>query len=268
MSRPDFAERFGPWALIAGASDGLGRAYAEALAQRGVQLLLLARRETLLEDVATQLRSQYGVEIATAAVDLSAADLAERLPACIGDREIGLLVYDAARTHIEPFADTPLESHLGIVDVNCRGPLALCHAVIPGMRQRGRGGILLMSSMSSLQGSALIASYAASKAFNNVLAESLWEELRPSGISVLACLAGAIDTPSYRHNTPQDKQARAIPMPPQAVAEAALQALAAGRGPLFVPGRVNRFVRAVMALFGSRIRTRFFSRMTRDLYGD
>lgn len=265
---PGFAERFGPWALVAGASEGLGQAYAEALAQRGLNLLLLARRSEALEAVAAQLRTSYGVEVATAAVDLAAADLAETLPGCLGDRDIGLLVYDAARTHIEPFADAALDHHLGIVDVNCRGPLALCHALIPGMVQRGRGGIVLMSSMSSLQGSALIASYAASKAFNNVLAESLWEELRPHGISVMACIGGAIDTPSYRHNTPVAKQARAMPMAPEAVAEAALKALAAGRGPLVVPGWVNRLVRCLLAPFGSRIRTRFFSRMTRDLYGD
>ena len=268
MSAPEFAERFGPWALVAGASEGLGRAYAEALASRGLKLLLVARRSHALEDVAESLRAAHGVEVATAVLDLGAPDLPDALPKAVGDREIGLLVYDATRTHLDDFHEADLSNHLGILDVNCRGPLTLCHALIPPMRQRGHGGILLMSSMSSLQGSALIASYAASKAFNNVLAESLWEENRGSGVAVMACMAGAIGTPSYLANTPEHKQAKAMPMAPEAVAEEALQALARGRGPLFVPGRMNRAVRAVMGLFGSRTRTRFFSRMTRDLYGD
>lgn len=268
MPATDFAARFGPWALVAGASEGLGRAYAEALASRGLKLLLVARRGDALEEVAASLRTAHGVEVATAVLDLGAPDLPEVLPQAMGDREIGLLVFDAARTHLEDFHEADLSNHLGIVDVNCRGPLTLCHALIPPMRQRGRGGILLMSSMSSMQGSALIASYAASKAFNNVLAESLWEENRSSGVAVMACMAGAISTPSYLANTPEHKQAKAMPMAPEAVAEQALKALARGRGPLFVPGRMNRIVRAVMGLFGSRARTRFFSRMTRDLYGD
>lgn len=268
MSAPDFAARFGPWALVAGASEGLGRAYAEALANRGLKLILLARRGAALEDVAEKLRAAHGVEVATAVLDLSAPDLPDTLPSAVGDREIGLLVYDAARTHLDDFHEADLAIHHGIVDVNCRGPLTLCHALIPPMRDRGRGGILLMSSLSSLQGSALIASYAASKAFNNVLAESLWEENRGSGVAVMACMAGAISTPSYLANTPEHRQARGMPMAPEAVAEEALVALARGRGPLFVPGRMNRSVHAVMGLFGSRARTRFFSRMTRDLYGD
>ncbi len=267
MSANDFTARFGPWALVAGASEGLGLAYAEALAQRGMHLLLLARRGDALEQVATRLRAEYRIEVATVVVDLAAPDLATQLPNYLSDRDIGLLVYDAARTHIAPFETADLAHHLGIVDVNCRGPLTLCHALIPALRARGRGGIVLMSSMSSLQGSGLIASYAASKAFNSVLAESLWEELRTDGVAVMACLAGAIDTPSYRHNTPEHKQKRAMPMAPAAVAEDTLRALAAGRGPLFIPGRMNRLVAAIMRCFGSRARTRFFSRMTRDLYG-
>lgn len=267
MNRTDFRHTFGPWAVIAGASEGLGRAYAEALAARGLDILLLARRGEPLEAVATALRSAHGVAAHPVVLDLAADDVEAQLRAAVAGRDVGLLVYDAAATRIQPFADAPLDAHRRIVDVNCRGPVAACHVLVPGLRARGRGGIVLMSSMSSLQGSALIASYAASKAFNTILAESLWEELRHDGVHVLASIAGAVSTPSYRQNTPADKQRKAMPMTPEAVAAQTLDALARGRGPRFVPGRINRLVYVLSGLFGSRARTRFFSRATRDLYG-
>ena len=122
-----------------------------------------------------------------------------------------------------------------------------------------------MSSMSGFQGSALVGSYAASKAFNTNLAESLWAELRPHGVDVLACVAGATATPGFESSTPTDKQGKAFPMRPEAVAREGLAAL--GGGPVHIAGHMNRFVNTFSRLMTRRQRTVFFSRAIQGIYG-
>src|SRR6185437_4852505 len=194
---PTFASKYGPWALIAGASEGLGAAFADALAARGVNLLLLARRADKLEDVAERVRSRYGIEVRSEACDLASPDLAARLEALTTDIAVGLAVYNAAHAPIGALVARPVDDLLRVVDVNVRGPLIVARTLAPGMVARGRGGIVLMSSLAGLQGAPRLAAYAASKAFNVVLAESLWSEFRPSGVDVAVAVAGAIRTPGY-----------------------------------------------------------------------
>lgn len=264
QSNDEFRRRYGPWAVIAGASEGIGQAYAEQLAARGMNLITLARRAELLDADAARLRAAHGVEVCPVSLDLSAPDLASRFMAAIGDRDVGLLIYNACYSHIGKFIDVPLDDHQRTLDVNCRGPLTLVQQLAPRLIVRGRGGILLMSSMSGFQGSAMVASYAATKAFNTVLAEGLWYELAPRGVDVLACVAGATSTPGFEHSTPRAKQRKAMPMAPADVAREGLAAL--GRGPLHITGRVNRLVHALAQLMTRRARTRFFSSATEDIY--
>jgi short-subunit dehydrogenase len=127
--------------------------------------------------------------------------------------------------------------------------------------------MVLMSSMAGWQGSAMVGIYAASKAFVTVLAESLWSELRPHGVDVHACVAGATLTPNFKSQTPKARQRQAFPMDPEAVVDAALSRL--GKGPTIIAGRVNR---AVYVLLGKLIpraaAVRFFSRTTRGIYSE
>jgi short-subunit dehydrogenase len=258
-----FPDRYGPWALVAGASAGLGERFARRLAARGLNLLLVARRADALERLAEELRAAHGVEVRAAAADLARPDLREVVGDLASGAEVGLLVYNAAASAIGPFLERPLEYQLRVLDVNCRGPLVLAHLLGGPMARRGRGGILLMASVAGGQGNPLLASYAASKAFDIVLAEGLWAELRSRGVDVLACRAGATDTPGYAASRPRAK----VPlMDADDVARAALDAL--GRGPTVVAGALNKVAAfAFGRVLPRRASIRIMERATRRLYG-
>lgn len=262
MSR--FRERYGEWAFIAGASAGLGEAFARQLASRGIHLLLVARRQDALDTLASDLRGQYGIEVRSLAVDLARPDLATVVRPLIDGREVGLLVYNAAASAIGPFLDHPIDEHVKVIDVNCRGPVLLSHLLGRAMAARGRGGIILMTSTAGSQGGPWIASYAASKAFNLVLAEGLWDELAGRGVDVLACRAGATATPGYAASKP--RPSRVPLLAPDFVAREALAAL--DRGPSMVPGWFYRWSAFLMnRLMPRRLAIRIMGRATRKLYG-
>ncbi|HSP18942.1 MAG TPA: SDR family NAD(P)-dependent oxidoreductase, partial [Myxococcaceae bacterium] len=161
---PSFVERYGRWAVVAGASEGLGAAFAEALALRGMSLVLLARRADVLETLAADLRGRRAVEVRTLACDLADASFGARLAATCAELEVGLAVYNAAYSFVAPLLDRPLEDALRVVDVNVRGPLRFVHTLVPGMVARRRGALILMSSLAGFQGSPRLDAYASSKA--------------------------------------------------------------------------------------------------------
>ena len=236
--RQGFRERYGPWALVAGASDGIGECYARAIAEQGVNLLLLARREDRLASLAAELRARHGVLARTLAADLTAPDLDARVEQATRELEVGLLVYNAGAVHgAMAFHDFPVAQALGLVALNCTGPLLLVHRLGSRMRARGRGGIVLMGSMISFAGSAYVATYSATKAFLRILAEGLWHELRPHGVDALGAVAGATRTPSMLASSPSFADYPGA-MDPDEVARGALAFL--GRGPLWVAGAANR----------------------------
>ena len=233
-----FKEKYGPYALVAGGSNGLGAAFAEALAQRGLNLVLFAREKERLEASAKALREKYHIDVITFAADL--ADY-EKTKSIITGLEvpIGLLVYNAAFAPIGLFENTS-EEHLALAAaVNVKAPLLLAKLLSPSMIQKHRGGIVLMSSLAGAQGSPKLAAYAATKAFNAILAEGLWKELRPHGVDVLGCCAGAILTPGYQ----QAENGKPAPgtLAASVVAEQTLNAL--GKGPIVIPGALNKAAR-------------------------
>jgi short-subunit dehydrogenase len=248
--------------VVAGASEGLGAAFARALAARGLHLVLLARREAPLARLAAELTARHGVEVRAHPLDLGRADLGQAMGALVEGLEVGLLVYDAAASAIGPFLDRPVAAHLSVLDVNCRGPLVLAHLLGGEMARRGRGGLLVVSSLAGGQGNPWLASYAASKAFQIVLAEGLWAELRGRGVDVLACRAGATRTPAFAASGPR---AQVPLMEPEAVVEVALAAL--GRGPTVVAGALNRVAAFLFTrLLPRRLAIRAMERATRRLY--
>lgn len=195
----DFAQQYGPWALVAGASDGVGAAMAHELARRGLNVVLLARRHSVLDTVAAQIRDTSGVETHTLAIDLAEAGAARRIIEATAGLDIGFLVYCAGSdTNVTPFLDTPLDVAESMVQRNCMVPVQLCHHYAKPMADRGRGGIVIFGSGAGLAGAPNMVAYSASKAFDMVLAEALWSELHTKGVDVLGLILGKTDTPALR----------------------------------------------------------------------
>lgn len=183
---------YGPTALVTGASDGIGRAFAHELARRGYDLVLVARRQPVLEELAAELASRHGIRAEVLAADLGiAGDVGAVIEATAG-RDIGLLVAAAGFGTSGPFAEQPVRPELDMVDVNCRAVVALVHAFAQRFVARGGGGIVLFGSLVGFQGVPRAAAYAASKAFIQTFAEGLRPELRPLGVDVISVAPGPV----------------------------------------------------------------------------
>jgi uncharacterized protein len=192
-----FIDRYGKWALVLGASDGTGACFARIAAERGLNVALVARRAGLLDDVAAELREASGVEARAIPLDLAEPTAATRLADATADLEVGLLIMNAgADDHGRDFLDVPLEEWIAMVQRNNVLTVQAVHHFGMPMRERGRGGIILMSSDAGWGGGARLAIYSASKAFDRNLAEGLWAELAPFGVDVLSLVAPPTDTPA------------------------------------------------------------------------
>ena len=262
----DFRSKYGPWAVVAGASEGIGAAFATQLAARGLNLVLVARRGEMLAELGAKLTARYGVETRSLAVDLAYAGGPAVIAEQTADLEIGLLVFNAAFSVVGPFFEQPLEDHYREVDLNCRAPMVMAYLFGKQMLARGRGGILLMSSLSAFQGTPLVSNYAATKAYSLLLAEGLWDELRARGIDALACCAGATETPAFLATKPGSPRFISAPvMKPDQVASEALAAL--GRNPSLITGWQNRLssflIRRAMP---RRIAIRLMGQTMREMY--
>jgi short-subunit dehydrogenase len=194
-----FADRYGPWALVAGASEGVGAVYARAMADRGLNVVLLSRRQAVLDEVATIIRGETGVETRAVAVDLCTNDAVASILEATSGLEVGMLMYCAgADPYYQPFLANPAEVALQMVQRNCVVPMHLCHHFGGSMVARGKGAIVLVSSGAGLAGGKNMVAYSASKAFDMVMAEALWAELHGKGIDVLGLVLSVTDTPAER----------------------------------------------------------------------
>jgi len=262
-----FVESYGPWAVVAGASEGIGASFSRKLAASGMNLVLVARRAAPLEALAAELRDQHRVEVRVQPLDLASPDAVSEIDAATEGLDVGLLIYNAAYSPIGAFIDIEVEEHLKAVEVNVHGPLRFSHYFGRRLAKRGKGGIILMSSMSGYQGTAMVANYAATKAYDTILAEGLWYELRKHGVDVLACIAGATLTPNYESATDDiPSKGLARPMRPDEVTEQALEDL--GQRPSGVSGRRNRFASALLSrILRRRAAIEMVSKETVRLYG-
>jgi uncharacterized protein len=191
----EFADRYGPWALVAGASEGVGSGAAVALGERGINVVLVSRRQAVLNRVAKTVPSSTR----TLELDLSEPDAANELARATADLEVGLLIYNAgADPNMARFLDQPLEVWQAMLARNCSTVMASAHHFGGLMAQRGHGGLVFVTSGAAWAGGSRLAVYGATKAFDLILAESLWAELAPSGVHVLAMVLGQTDTPALR----------------------------------------------------------------------
>jgi short-subunit dehydrogenase len=259
-----FAERYGPWALVTGASRGLGAAFADALAACGLNLVLVATTAEGLAPVAARLERTHGVRTRAVPLDLARPDFLAPLDQATAEVPIGLLVSNAGLSRVGRFLDQEPDQLVRQLHVNARATLVLARHFAAPMAARGRGGIILVSSGSALHGTALSANYAATKAYNLILAESLWYELAPRGVDVLGFLAGATRTPGWAANRP--RPSRLVPvMDPAPAVRQALRAL--GRTPSFAAGRANRAGYALLGLLPRATAVRLLARQMTTMFG-
>ena len=232
--------RYGDWALVTGASAGLGAEFARAIAAEGLSCVLTARREERLRELADELEKNHHVGTRVVTVDLAAADGADRLADAVNDLPIGLLVNNAGFGYAGRFEKLDLERLRSMVQVNCMAPVVLTRRLLPAMRERGKGAIIITGSVAGRQPLPLHGLYAATKAFDQFLGESLWGELRGSGIDVLVLEPGPTATEFFQ----MAGETREAGEPPRGVVELALDTL--GDQPSVVSGWFN-YLRANLA---------------------
>jgi short-subunit dehydrogenase len=189
-------QRYGPWAVIPGGSEGIGAEFARMLAVDGFNLVLLARKTGPLEETAQKCR-ELGVDVRTLSVDLLDPESISRVVEATADLDVGLLIYNAgASTCNEPFLEAHLDDFQKVTDLNVTRMLALVQHYGRQMAARGRGGILLVGSLAGYMGAWRHTVYAGAKAFSRMFAESLWLELRERGVDVLELVLGVTRTPA------------------------------------------------------------------------
>jgi uncharacterized protein len=209
----EFSEKYGPWALIAGGSEGIGACFARRLAQSGINLILTARKPEPLEALAQQIRvSQPNRAVRIFPGDLCDQGHRTKLKTCTQDVEVSLFIYNAgAASRTGYFFDDDVDFAQRLVALNVTAKIDLTHYFGGLMRARGRGGIVLIGSMAGLVGTPGIAVYSGVKAFGVGFAEALWGELKPHGVDVLGFLLGPTNTPAMARHYPERAAAGADP---------------------------------------------------------
>lgn len=253
--------QFGPTALVTGASDGIGRAFARRLAQEVFDLILVARRDDALQALALDLSGSFGADVRVLAMDLSDPGAVSRLLAETDGAPVGLVVAAAGFGSIGPFLHRDVDSEINMVDLNCRSVVELSYGFGQRMADQGRGGIVLFGSLVGFQGAPLSATYAATKGFVQSFAEGLRAELRPLGISVLAVAPGPVGTGFAGRAGMQMGQSAT----PQSVARSALASLA--RGGTVRPGALAKFLGWSLAMLPRWGRVRVMGLIMKGMLG-
>jgi short-subunit dehydrogenase len=229
-------ERYGPWAVVTGASDGIGREFALRLAQSGLNLVLVARRGDVLAALGRELEQRHGIQPRVVAADLGTPAGIDEVLRATADLDVGLLVASAGFGTSGRFIDAAIEPELTMIDVNCRAVGALAHHFGGRFAKQRRGGLILMSSLVAFQGVPRAANYAATKAYVQSLAEGLRVELAPFDVDVLSSAPGPILSGFAK----RADMTMAMASSPRSVAQETLDAL--GRKGTVRPGWLSKLL--------------------------
>lgn len=235
-----FKERYGEWALIAGAAEGIGAAFTTLLAVRGMHVVMADNNLNAMQLLADKIRTEFRVEVRQIPVDMAGQQASDILLESTSDLDCRLMVYVAAYSKVKPFLSGDKEELEKYLFVNNRTPMLLIHGFASRLKRNGKsGGILLISSLAGLLGPPMVAPYAATKGFLIRLAESLSGEFKPLNIDISVCCAGLTSTPTYTENTPERTRSKTNPMNSNNVAAYALNQL--GNKVACIPGWKNQF---------------------------
>jgi len=246
----EFNKTYGPWAIVTGASSGIGRAFAEVLAEKSVNLVIVARRKERLESLAASLAEKHNVQVVSLELDLNAADFIKNLGDATDDLDIGLVVSNAGFGFKGPHHEQNLGELDKLLNVNARAPMLIARAYAPGLIRRGKGGIIITGSMEGVMGFPWSGAYAASKAYVRALGEALWGELAEHGVDVLVLSPGATDTENLRSQGYDPDKMPGI-MTPRTVATLALENIR--RGPQYIPGFRNAMTVRILSMLPRRL---------------
>lgn len=258
----DFVQ-YGPWAFIAGGSEGVGASFARLLAASGVNVVIAARRPDPIRALAAELRSEFGVEARELPIDFCVPDMLEQVRQATADIEIGMLICNAgAENSLSPFLERKPGRAEMLIALNVTAPTQLTYHFGAGMRARGRGGIIIVGSNSCHAGAPRQTVYSAAKAYQFNFAEGLWAELRPHNVHVLGLILGLTNTPNLaRTGFKPDKAAQHVMTEPDDVARQGLDHL--GQQPIHCIGGWTERWRQLrglprdeaMAMIGHGVRT-------------
>ena len=248
-----FLQKYGPWALVTGASEGIGRELALRIAERGLNVVLVARRRELLEDVATEIGERFGRQARVLTADLGKAEEVESVAHQTRDLDIGLLAACAGFGTSGPLVEGSLAAELDMISVNCSAVLGLTHELSRRFVARGKGGIVLMGSIVGFQGVPRAANYAATKAYVQTLAEGLRLELAPHDIDVLSSAPGPVASGFAARADMQMGNA----LSPQQLGDETLDAL--GRRTTVRPGWLSKVLGYSLATLPRAGRTRIMA---------
>jgi uncharacterized protein len=199
-----FASKYGPWAVIAGASEGTGECYARALAAMGINLILVSRREAALEALGTVLKAEFGISFQVLAQDLTEAGAGLRIVEAAADLDVGLYISNAGADGFASFFEDGTEGAHRLVRMNISTLIDAANGFGQQFLARGKGGIIIMASGAGLGGQPNLAMYAATKAFEINFAESLWAEYHARGVDVIGIAAPLMKTPTLLRLVPGD----------------------------------------------------------------
>ena len=246
----DIRKRYGDWALVAGAAEGIGASFSELLARRGINLVMVDNKQEKLTDLAGEIRTRFDIQVVEKLIDLSSRDAANDCIRVMAGLDCRFMIYIPAYSPVKPFSqnsEIELDQYL---DLNARTPLHLISLFLRSIEKKRPAGIIMMASLAGLIGPRWSGPYGATKAFNIVLAESLFAEFHDQKIDMIACCAGITDTPTFQSSNPKIKSSWPGVSKPELVAEYALKKL--GKQPVCIPGWKNR----VSFFFLQRIFTR------------
>jgi len=233
--------RYGPWALITGASSGIGEEFAKQLARRGFHLLLCARRKDRLDHLARVLSEKYGIVVKTVSVDLSQASSHETIKEASEELDIGLVISNAGFELHGPFLNQQPDQLSALVRLHVHTPILLAHSFGQRLKGRGRGGLLLVSSITAFSPVPYLAHYAATKAWMLHFGTSLHYELKKANVDVTTLLPGITDTEMTRKAAQSGVDLSQAPFPISEVSSVVASGLRAlGKQPAVVPGLANK----------------------------
>lgn len=245
-----FKEKYGPWALVTGASSGLGVEYASQLAEKGLNLILVARREEMMSELAEKIQNKYPVEVKIIAIDLSKDGFYSELSENIGDLEIGLVVNNAGMNSEGHFYRADLDRNIQMIRLNMEAPFIIAYEMGKKLIERGKGGIIFTASSSSFQATPYLSHYGATKAYLLSLAESMNYEFKDKGVDVIALCPGMTESEMTKSMKGSPIVMKAAP-----VVKLALDNL--GKEAYIVPGLGNK----IQAFMTQRILGRDLSRI-------